>query len=195
MRNLLSGAAAPALRYLATRQQRRGQRQAVFYAHTHAPLSGQQHQQQQNLIQQEKMAASASAAAAATAAAVQQQNDNPAPAVTGAVQDGAIASTTTTTTNTTTASSEPELQMLLPALPAPESSSSGGAPGTTTNLEVDGPAVTLDHLGPMVVGRDGTLSRIANWAELTPIERQNTLRVLGKRNQLRMANLRDEEDK
>ncbi|PVI01042.1 hypothetical protein DM02DRAFT_490550, partial [Periconia macrospinosa] len=46
--------------------------------------------------------------------------------------------------------------------------------------------VKLDHLGPMVVNRDGTLSRIGNWAEMTEIERRNTLRVLGKRNQLRM---------
>jgi hypothetical protein len=43
----------------------------------------------------------------------------------------------------------------------------------------------LDHLGPLVVNKDGTLSRIGNWAEMSEIERQNTLRVLGKRNMLR----------
>lgn len=77
----------------------------------------------------------------------------------------------------------------LPALPAPESD------GPTTTLEVDGKAVVLDHLGPMVVGRDGTVSRIANWHELSEIERRNTLRVLGKRNQVRLAALRGEDGK
>ncbi|KAF2258336.1 hypothetical protein CC78DRAFT_479039 [Lojkania enalia] len=56
-----------------------------------------------------------------------------------------------------------------------------------------GSAVKLDHLGPMVVNRDGTLSRIANWEHMTEIERQNTLRILGKRNQLRMEALKGEE--
>jgi predicted Fe-S protein YdhL (DUF1289 family) len=51
--------------------------------------------------------------------------------------------------------------------------------------------VKLDHLGPMVVNRDGTLSRIANWEHMTEIERRNTLRILGKRNQLRLDGLRN----
>lgn len=76
----------------------------------------------------------------------------------------------------------------LPALPAPPATSST----STTTLEVDGKAVVLDHLGPMVVGRDGTVSRIANWAELSEFERRNTLRILGKRNQVRLAALRGE---
>jgi predicted Fe-S protein YdhL (DUF1289 family) len=42
----------------------------------------------------------------------------------------------------------------------------------------------------MVVNRDGTVSRIGNWHEMSGIERQNTLRILGKRNQLRLGNLR-----
>ncbi|KAF2147033.1 uncharacterized protein K452DRAFT_194342, partial [Aplosporella prunicola CBS 121167] len=51
----------------------------------------------------------------------------------------------------------------------------------------------LDHLGPMVVNRDGTLSRIANWEGMTELERTNTLRVLGKRNQLRLKALEQED--
>jgi hypothetical protein len=45
--------------------------------------------------------------------------------------------------------------------------------------------VKLDALGPMVINSDGTLSRIHNWAEMTDAERERTLRILGKRNQLR----------
>ena len=73
-------------------------------------------------------------------------------------------------------------------LPLPEPSSAN-AP----QLNVNGEGVKLDHLGPMVVNKDGTLSRIANWDKMADIERQNTLRILGKRNQLRVGNLRDEE--
>ena len=76
---------------------------------------------------------------------------------------------------------------VLPALPAP-----GEGDGDNTVIEVNGAAVALDKLGPMVIGRDGTVSRIANWGEMTDIERKNTLRILGKRNQLRLANLRGE---
>ncbi|KAK0740599.1 hypothetical protein B0T18DRAFT_431882 [Schizothecium vesticola] len=80
----------------------------------------------------------------------------------------------------------------LPALPAaPENSPGENAPQI---LRVDGAAVVLDHLGPMVIGRDGTVSRIANWGEMAAVERENTLRVLGKRNQVRLAALRGEQE-
>ena len=75
-------------------------------------------------------------------------------------------------------------------LPLPEPSSANA-----TQLNVNGEGVKLDHLGPLVVNKDGTLSRIANWDKMAEIERQNTLRILGKRNQLRLGNLRDEEAK
>ncbi|KAJ9192156.1 hypothetical protein DTO021D3_5543 [Paecilomyces variotii] len=57
----------------------------------------------------------------------------------------------------------------------------------TQKLDVSGSgsSVKLDHLGPLVVNRDGTLSRIANWDKMTEIEKKNTVRILGKRNQLR----------
>ncbi|KAF3052812.1 hypothetical protein E8E11_005158 [Didymella keratinophila] len=69
-------------------------------------------------------------------------------------------------------------------LPLPEPSS--GA----TQLNVNGSGVKLDHLGPLVVNKDGSLSRIANWDKMAEIEKQNTLRILGKRNQLRLDGLK-----
>ncbi|KAF9729541.1 hypothetical protein PMIN01_12405 [Paraphaeosphaeria minitans] len=57
-----------------------------------------------------------------------------------------------------------------------------------------GTAVKLDHLGPMVVNRDGTLSRIGNWQQMTDMEQTNTLRVLTKRNKQRLDALRAAED-
>ncbi|KAL2166702.1 hypothetical protein VTG60DRAFT_2291 [Thermothelomyces hinnuleus] len=77
----------------------------------------------------------------------------------------------------------------LPALPSPESVSGEGGDGVRT-VHVNGQPIALDALGPMVVNRDGTISRIANWPEMTEIERENTLRILCKRNQLRLGNLR-----
>jgi hypothetical protein len=54
----------------------------------------------------------------------------------------------------------------------------------------EGDRVKLDHLGPLVVGTDGKLSRISNWEIMTEIERTNTLRVLGKRNKERIEALK-----
>lgn len=51
--------------------------------------------------------------------------------------------------------------------------------------------MTLDHLGPMVVNVDGTLSRIGNWEQMTEIERKNTVRILGKRNKQRLEALKN----
>ena len=75
-------------------------------------------------------------------------------------------------------------------LPLPEPSPHSQA--DTLDLST-GQGVKLDHLGPMIVNRDGTLSRISNWEHMTDIERRNTLRILGKRNQLRMEALKNEE--
>lgn len=67
--------------------------------------------------------------------------------------------------------------------------------GEATTLDVNGEGVRLDHLGPLVVHQDGTMSRISNWAEMSQIERDNTLRILGKRNQQRLKVLRGEDGK
>lgn len=50
--------------------------------------------------------------------------------------------------------------------------------------------VKLEHLGPMVVGVDGSLSRIANWEGMTDGEKEATLRIIGRRNQARLEVLR-----
>ncbi|BGP00462.1 hypothetical protein RTBOTA2_004750 [Rhodotorula toruloides] len=84
---------------------------------------------------------------------------------------------------TTTEANQATKQPL--ALPAPSD-------GETARIEVNGQSYSLfDRLGPTVVNSDGTLSRITDWAERTPAERANILRVLGKRNQLRLAATKD----
>ncbi|KAF2769618.1 hypothetical protein EJ03DRAFT_336099 [Teratosphaeria nubilosa] len=99
----------------------------------------------------------------------------------------AEANTTTTTTLDTadTTSTRSEHHGAPLPLPAP------GEEDKKFNLDMSSGAATatLDHLGPLVVNRDGTLSRIANWEQMTEVERRNTVRVLGKRNHLRREGL------
>lgn len=84
---------------------------------------------------------------------------------------------------------EQEQDQNKPILALPEAPS---ADSQATQLDVSGggSTVKLDALGPLVVNQDGTLSRIANWEQMTEIERRNTLRVLGKRNKLRLDTLK-----
>ncbi|KAL1589995.1 hypothetical protein WHR41_01404 [Cladosporium halotolerans] len=71
-------------------------------------------------------------------------------------------------------------------LALPESSSD------TTKLDMSngGTTVQLDHLGPMVVNVDGTMSRISNWDKMAEIEKKATLRIIGKRNKQRLEALK-----
>jgi hypothetical protein len=62
--------------------------------------------------------------------------------------------------------------------------------GIKVDVSGDASTVSLDHLGPIVVNQDGTMSRISNWDQMTQIEKKNTLRVLGKRNKQRLEALR-----
>ncbi|KAN0080089.1 hypothetical protein V8E55_009655 [Tylopilus felleus] len=51
------------------------------------------------------------------------------------------------------------------------------------NVQVGATApLKFDILGPMVVNSDGTLSRIANWENMTEAERERTTRVIAARN-------------
>ncbi|KAE8556406.1 hypothetical protein TMatcc_003769 [Talaromyces marneffei ATCC 18224] len=74
-----------------------------------------------------------------------------------------------------------------PRLALPSTSDS-----TNQKLDVNGQGTTvsLDHLGPIVVNQDGTMSRISNWDKMTEIEKKNTLRIIGKRNKQRLEALK-----
>merc|ERR1712146_355375 len=62
-------------------------------------------------------------------------------------------------------------------------------------LEVGGAGIKLDDLGPVIVNKDGTMRRIANWANLSPQEQAATLRRIGKRNQERVRELQEQQEK
>ena len=72
------------------------------------------------------------------------------------------------------------------ALPPPRQQREGG---TVLDLSTGPVSVKLDALGPVVVAEDGTISRIGNWAELTPAEQANTQRIISQRNNQRLAKL------
>jgi isopenicillin N synthase-like dioxygenase len=59
-------------------------------------------------------------------------------------------------------------------------------------LEVGGSAMPMDAMGPVVVHTNGSVSRISNWHEMSGPERETTMRVVGRRNQVRMEKLRAE---
>lgn len=50
--------------------------------------------------------------------------------------------------------------------------------------------VKLEHLGPIVVNSNGTMSRIPNWLELGREEQERIARVIAKRNNARLAQLK-----
>ena len=65
-------------------------------------------------------------------------------------------------------------------LPPPDPSKRRGP-----RVELGGTGVALDALGPLVIHKDGTASRIEGWAAKPEAEKQKVLRVLGKRNRER----------
>ncbi|GAA5851132.1 hypothetical protein JCM5353_004573 [Sporobolomyces roseus] len=96
--------------------------------------------------------------------------------------------------------SEPTSQAPLPPALASDPSSTRLAlpapPSSDEPLKLDvstGESVSLyDRLGPTVVNTDGTLSRIMGWSEMGENERARILRVLGKRNALRLDAKKEE---
>lgn len=89
---------------------------------------------------------------------------------------------------------QPQKKLYLPASdPSNPVANQQGDGGIEIDMSGGGTEVKLDHLGPMVVNVDGTLSQIGNWQQMTEIEKTNTLRVLGKRNQKRLEALRAKE--
>jgi hypothetical protein len=74
--------------------------------------------------------------------------------------------------------SQPDQLLSLP-------SASSDPQTTTIDMSAGGKTVKLDHLGPLVVNKDGSLSRIENWSQMSEVEKQNTVRILGKRNAAR----------
>ncbi|KAI0027607.1 hypothetical protein K488DRAFT_30158, partial [Vararia minispora EC-137] len=67
-------------------------------------------------------------------------------------------------------------------LPLPPSSDTTLNDVRQSEMVVNGRAVQLDALGPVVLNTDGTVSRITNWQEMTEDEKLRTLRVLVARN-------------
>ncbi|KAH7105515.1 hypothetical protein BKA62DRAFT_392468 [Auriculariales sp. MPI-PUGE-AT-0066] len=83
-------------------------------------------------------------------------------------------------------------QKLLPAASDATSAELAEAQRTqATVLEVGGAKVLLDKFGPVVINVDGSISRIANWLELSEHEQKTTLRRIGKRNEERRQALLD----
>mmetsp|Transcript_36448 Transcript_36448/g.60380 ORF Transcript_36448/g.60380 Transcript_36448/m.60380 type:complete len:142 (+) Transcript_36448:130-555(+) len=59
--------------------------------------------------------------------------------------------------------------------------------------ESDGTATKLDALGPIVVGKDGSMGLVSNWATMSEAERATAQRLISKRNEARLLRLREQE--
>ncbi|KAJ1019915.1 hypothetical protein NDA16_004196 [Ustilago loliicola] len=89
-----------------------------------------------------------------------------------------MSNTNAISTNKTNTSSTPAEPL---GLPAPSDAPASGEPNNV---------IKLDHLGPMIVNSDGTISRIVNWQNMSEIEKERSLRLLAKRNNARMETLK-----
>jgi hypothetical protein len=99
-------------------------------------------------------------------------------------------SSTTNSSNFSAPSEEQQQQPNNDAPKAPLALPEAPANATQLDMSSGGTTVSLDHLGPMVVNVDGTMSRISNWDKMAEIEKKNTLRIIGKRNKDRLAALK-----
>ncbi|KAM3503449.1 hypothetical protein MY10362_004196 [Beauveria mimosiformis] len=77
-------------------------------------------------------------------------------------------------------------------LPAP--GDAAGSDPITLDVSGEGSTVKLAALGPLVVNVDGTVARIANWKEMTAVERETTVRMVGRRNEKRLDALRKQKE-
>ena len=68
-----------------------------------------------------------------------------------------------------------------------------GERGEVKKLEVGGDTFKFDESGPVVVNTDGTLRRIANWANMSDRERETAMRRLKDRNKQRTDALKEEQ--
>lgn len=110
----------------------------------------------------------------------------------GTLRTFSMSSTSYSNTNSDPAPAEQPSSTTTPKEPLalPEAPHNGT---TTLDMSNGDASVKLDHLGPMVVNVDGTMSRISNWDAMADIEKENTLRIIGKRNQVRLKALREKE--
>lgn len=60
-----------------------------------------------------------------------------------------------------------------------------------TGKELDENCFKLDHLGPMVLNQDGSMSRIGNWGNMSEVEKANAARLICRRNKQRAQMLRE----
>ncbi len=56
-----------------------------------------------------------------------------------------------------------------------------------------GSTVSLDNLGPVILNADGSMSRIANWDKMAPVEQETAWRLITKRNAERRKALEEQQ--
>eukprot|EP00520_Triparma_pacifica_P003361 CAMPEP_0118654480 /NCGR_PEP_ID=MMETSP0785-20121206/12418_1 /TAXON_ID=91992 /ORGANISM="Bolidomonas pacifica, Strain CCMP 1866" /LENGTH=111 /DNA_ID=CAMNT_0006547155 /DNA_START=209 /DNA_END=544 /DNA_ORIENTATION=- len=81
------------------------------------------------------------------------------------------------------------------ALPDSSTSVGGGVVNDDVRSLKVGGSLSLDDLGPIIVNKDGTTSRVTNWLEMGKEEQERTQRMIKKRNEKRLKELKEKMDK
>lgn len=101
-----------------------------------------------------------------------------------------MSSTSYSTSNDQTPTKDEESQQSTDAPKQPLALPASSSDTTKLDMSNGNTTVSLDHLGPMVVNVDGTMSRISNWDKMAEIEKKATIRIIGKRNKARLEALK-----
>jgi hypothetical protein len=67
-------------------------------------------------------------------------------------------------------------------------------PNGHPQVTVGGGATALHDLGPVVVNKNGSISRISNWQAMNEVEKDLALKMVGRQNRRRLAKLQDDLD-
>lgn len=81
------------------------------------------------------------------------------------------------------------------ALPDSSTSIGGGVVNDDVRSLKVGGSLSLDELGPIIVNKDGTTSRVTNWLEMGREEQERTQRMIKKRNEKRLKELKEKMEK
>lgn len=101
-----------------------------------------------------------------------------------------MSSTSYSTSNDQTPANDEEHQQSTDAPKQPLALPASSSDTTQLDMSNGNTTVSLDHLGPMVVNVDGTMSRISNWDRMAEIEKKATIRIIGTRNKARLEALK-----
>eukprot|EP00658_Telonema_sp_P-2_P025838 TRINITY_DN20412_c0_g1_i1.p1 TRINITY_DN20412_c0_g1~~TRINITY_DN20412_c0_g1_i1.p1 ORF type:complete len:113 (+),score=21.88 TRINITY_DN20412_c0_g1_i1:208-546(+) len=90
----------------------------------------------------------------------------------------------------TTVPQEPSASIIVPQDSSPASGAEGLPASAPDASSLDMSQTILEKIGPLVIHKDGTSSRVADWGKMDEFDRQRTLRIITARNKKRLQALK-----